>query len=221
MNASQKLLTHASDAVFNIDPETLKHILAIAHFGLADIQYLGEITRCWEIVLNHLKKLWPESMFTVLGRRIAMNRSIRRQLQQVQRTGLDYVDFSGLADKPRGQGKDEVFRRFFAATPRDLHDEGFWETDLKLYLAADRSSLARMEYLLRIGANPRQDVPFMTDNCYNVVDSRTLVLIARLRPVLEGTGHMDCNIENCDTLYQLAGSFRMRDILEKNDRYDD
>ena len=39
--------------------------------------------------------------------------------------------------------------------------------------------------------------------------------------MLEGTGHMDCNIENCDTLYQLAGSFRMRDILEKNDRYDD
>lgn len=44
-----------------------------------------------------------ESMFPVLTRRIAGNRSIRRQLQQIQGAGLDNVDFSNLAAKPSGQ----------------------------------------------------------------------------------------------------------------------
>lgn len=220
MDASQKLLRQAADAVFNIEPETLRCILDKAHFGVSDIEYLGGIAKCWEIVLSHIGKLWPESMSPVLARRMAGNRSIRKQLQQIHGTGLDNVDFSNLAAKPSGQGKDEVYRRFFNATPRELHDEGLWETDLKLYLAADRCNLLRMEALLRLGANPRQDVPFMTDNCYNIVDANSLVLIAKLHPVLEGAGYMEYSTENHDTLHRLAGHFRMRDILEKNDRYD-
>ena len=217
MDAQKKLLRQAADAVFNIDPDELKQILTTAFLGDSDLHVLGVMNRCWDTVLRHVRTIWPESMQGRLKKRIAQNDSIGRQLENFHCTGLPQVRFSLMDTQPEGPDKDNVYRRFFGAGWRDLHDEGYWESDLKMYLAVDRFNLHRVESLLRAGASPRTDVPHMTDNCYNILDSESMVLIIRLQPVIGGERRMKCTDENFRFLYYLAGLFKMRDLMERYD----
>lgn len=217
MDAQKKLLRQAADAVFNIDPDELKQILSTAFLSDSDLQVLGVMNRCWDTVLRHVRTIWPESMRRRLTKRIAKNSSIARQLEEFHSSGLYPIRFSLMAIQPEGPDKDSVYKRFFGAGWRDLHDDGYWESDLKMYLAVDRFNLHRVESLLRAGASPRTDVPHMTDNCYNILDSESMVLIIRLQPVIGGERRMKCTDENFRFLYYLAGLFKMRDLMERYD----
>lgn len=217
MNASQKLLNKAADAVFNIDSDELQHILSIAYLSTSDVQSLGVIVQCWKIVLEHIRRIWSRKENRYLVRRISDNKQVHDLLETLYSMKLAPVDFTPLVKQTSGLDKDKVYKSSFGETNRELHDDGYWESDLKMYLAVDRFNLHRVESLLRAGANPRVDVPFMNDNCYNILDSESMVLIIRLQPVIGGLKHMKCTDENFMFLYYLAGLFKMRDLMERYD----
>lgn len=212
------------DAVFNIDVESFRMLLEkeIFNYGLlihvfpdsSDSVPLNFIPLFWECVLRNLVRQYEPDEKEV---RIQLWRN--RWLMQIMADKLG-ADFPPLNFKtPRrlfkGTTRNQMYKKLFNGTSRELHDNRHWEADLDLYCAVDRLNLRNAESLLRKGADPWYDTPGMHDNCFNIVDFESSPLISRLSGIIFKCSHVDATARNVDVLERLAQFYKMRELLQR------